>query len=250
MHVLPVLDLLNGIVVRGVAGRRDQYRPVDTRLTASSEPLAVARAFREHLNLTRLYVADLDAILNERPNREIYRSLRQEGFELLVDAGLRTVASAEAILAAGADQVIAGLETWPSSEELARLCERVGRGRVIFSLDLKGGTPMGDLTRWNAADPFGLAQSAVAAGVGRLIVLDIAQVGVAGGVKTIDLCRQLLDHFPDLLVITGGGIRDSGDLMSLAALGIEGVLVASALHDGRITRQDVEAVSRVAHPER
>ena len=27
MQILPVLDLLNGIVVRGVGGRRDEYRP-------------------------------------------------------------------------------------------------------------------------------------------------------------------------------------------------------------------------------
>src|SRR5216684_7133564 len=105
MHVLPVLDLLEGVVVRGVGGRRDEYRPVVSRLVDRPDPFSVARAFRDQLGLTRLYVADLDAILHQRPNREVYRSLADEGLELLVDAGLRDVKSAELNLAAGAAQV-------------------------------------------------------------------------------------------------------------------------------------------------
>ena len=42
MKILPVIDLMGGQVVRGVAGRRDQYRPVVSRLTPSSAPLDVA----------------------------------------------------------------------------------------------------------------------------------------------------------------------------------------------------------------
>jgi phosphoribosylformimino-5-aminoimidazole carboxamide ribotide isomerase len=43
-----------------------------------------------------------------------------------------------------------------------------------------------------------------------------------------------------LHLVTGGGVRDIADLTRLVELGVQGVLVASALHDGRITREDVE----------
>jgi len=82
LQILPVLDLLNGIVVRGVGGRRDEYRPVKSVLTDSAKPLDVARAFRDRLELTTLYVADLDGILHQQPNETVFRQLATDGFEL------------------------------------------------------------------------------------------------------------------------------------------------------------------------
>ncbi len=243
MQVLPVLDLLYGTVVRGVGGRRDEYRPVESRLVDKADALSVARAFRDQLGLTRLYVADLDAIVHRQPNLEIYRSLSQEGFELLVDAGLHDVASADPIVSAGAAQVIAGLETWPGPDELACLCDVVGPERVIFSLDLKNGHALGNLHRWNTADPCEIGCRAVQAGVAEVIVLDLAQVGGGSGITTIGLCRGLLAKFHNLRVITGGGVRDVSDLIRLQEAGISGVLVASSLHDGRITRADLDQMA-------
>jgi len=240
MDILPVLDLLNGLVVRGVGGKRKEYRPVESRLVDRPDVLSVARAFRNRLGLTRLYVADLDAILHGRPNREACRSLAEEGFELLIDAGFRTIDSARGALADGAAKVIAGLETWPGPEELAQLCRDLGTDRVIFSLDLRDGRPLGDLAPWRTDDPLEIAARTVEAGVREMIVLDLAQVGIGAGVTTAPLCRQLRERFADLRLITGGGVREVMDLRELAALGIDGVLVASALHDGRVTRDDVQ----------
>jgi|SRR5579863_997527 len=239
MQVLPVLDLLNGIVVRGVGGRRDEYRPVESRLVDKVDALSVARAFRDQLGLKRLYVADLDAILHRQPNLDVYRSLSQDGFELLVDSGLRSIEAAEPIVSAGATQLIAGLETWPGPEELAGLVKGYGPQRVIFSLDLKGDRALGDLQRWETVDPLEIGRRAVQAGIREMIVIDLAQVGGGSGISTIDLCRNLLARFGDLKLITGGGVRNADDLVHLREAGINGVLVASSLHDGRIGRAEL-----------
>ena len=71
MLAIPVLDVLNGVIVRGVGGRRNEYRPVESVLTPSARPLDVARAFRDRLSLTTLYLADLDGILRQRPNEDV-----------------------------------------------------------------------------------------------------------------------------------------------------------------------------------
>ena len=71
MRILPVIDLKGGLVVRGVAGRRQEYRPVVSRLTPSSRPIDVAGAFRDHLGLDHLYLADLDAIAGAAPALEL-----------------------------------------------------------------------------------------------------------------------------------------------------------------------------------
>jgi phosphoribosylformimino-5-aminoimidazole carboxamide ribotide isomerase len=248
MDILPVLDVLNGVVVRGVAGKREEYRPVVSRLADSPDVLSVASAFRDQLGLTRVYLADLDAILYQRQNRNLYAALAEDGFELLVDAGLRNVESAESVLAAGATRAIAGLETWSRPDELAQLCRTVGSDRVTFSLDLKQSRPLGDVSAWRTADPLTIARRAIEAGIEEVIVLDLAQVGMGHGVTTTTVCQQLLDGYPGVRVLTGGGVRDPRDLESLAAAGISGVLVASAFHDGRLTRKDIARYSPTGNP--
>jgi phosphoribosylformimino-5-aminoimidazole carboxamide ribotide isomerase len=239
MYVLPVLDLLNGVVVRGVAGRRNEYHPVVSRLSDNCDILSVARGFRQHLGLTRLYVADLDGILHQRPNWESYRIVAADGFELWIDAGLRDVATAGRVFDAGASKAIVGLETWPGPNELAQLCRLQGSDKVTFSLDLLQGAAMGNLDSWGSADPFEIGCRAVEAGVRELIVLDIAQVGMGEGVTTISLCQRLLMRFPGLRLITGGGVRNSEDLRRLEKSQVDAVLVASALHDGRIAAEEI-----------
>lgn len=239
MQIIPVLDLLNAVVVRGVAGRRDEYRPVISKLTERHDPVSVAQAFRQHLGLTTLYLADLDAILQARPNLSAYRQLIDAGFSLLVDAGLRDADSAIQLLSANAATAVVGLETWSGPAELRKLCRDVGSERVIFSLDLKDGRPLRHSDAWNTDDAWEIAEQAIETGVQRLIVLDLAQVGVGAGVSTLDLCRALRERFPHVRVITGGGIRDAQDLEPLCRAGINGVLIASALHDGRIGRAEL-----------
>ncbi|MDB5337120.1 MAG: hisA/hisF family protein [Planctomycetaceae bacterium] len=239
MQILPVLDLLNGVVVRGVAGRRDTYRPIESRICSSSEPLAIARAFRSHFGLERLYVADLDAILQQRPNLEIYRQLSRDGFSLLVDAGIHNLATAATVLEAGADSIIAGLESIPNPALLQALVAECGPGRVLFSLDLQDGRPLIGDGDWSGMPPLQIAQVAIQQGIERVIVLDLAQVGIAAGISTLDLCAAIRAQNPDLELITGGGIRNRNDLQLLANSRLDGVLIASALHNEQLKRDDL-----------
>jgi phosphoribosylformimino-5-aminoimidazole carboxamide ribotide isomerase len=240
MRVIPVIDLKGGVVVRGVGGRRAEYRPIISRLTASSQPLEVARAFREHFGLTLLYVADLDAIAGAAPALVTYAALRADGFRLWVDAGLRD--SADAAPLAGVEGIVAGLETLTGPQALRRLCQQFGGSRIIFSLDLKGGQPLTHSSAWDVSSAWALAGQAAGCGVARLIVLDLERVGQAGGTGTEALCRRLALAFPEVEVITGGGVRDVAELHELRRDGVSAALVASALHDGRLGRADLESL--------
>jgi phosphoribosylformimino-5-aminoimidazole carboxamide ribotide isomerase len=240
MRVIPVIDTLRGQVVRGVAGRRHEYRPVSSRLTPSAEPLAVARAFRDHFGLTELYLADLDAIAGAPAALATYAALHADGFRLWVDAGIRRAEDARLLAEADVEGIVAGLETLRGPEAVHALCDQYGSERVIFSLDLKGGLPLGEVAAWQAADACAIAAQAIGCGVRRLIVLDLARVGVSEGLGTEALCERLALAYPQVEIIAGGGVRDAADLRRLKQCGVRGVLVASALHDGRLTRADLE----------
>ncbi len=240
MKVLPVLDLLHGIVVRGVAGNRDEYRPVESCLVTTSDAVAVARAFRDKLGLNELYVADLDAILHDKPNISTYRALADETFNIMIDAGVRDLEQAKIIFDSGAKAVIAGLETLPGPRHLRQLCAHAGPERTIFSLDMQMGQPLGELSGWRSADPFEIAVEAIDVGLEQIIILDLAQVGVAAGLSTTTLCQRLTEAYPHVRIITGGGVRGTDDLHALQSLGVHGALVASALHNGTIDTMVLE----------
>ena len=231
---------MNGIVVRGIAGRRSEYRAVVSRLVASAEPVAVAEAFRTHLGLSELYLADLDAIAGHAPALPTYRALLRLGFRLWIDAGVRDRRRADLLAAEGAG-VVVGLETVAGPDALAEILKIHG-DRAVFSLDLRAGVPMGERPQWGSADASEIAERCFDLGVRRLLVLDLARVGVGTGTGTETFCRRLSTAHPELAVWAGGGVRNAADLHRLRENGVQATLVASALHDGVITALEVTAV--------
>jgi phosphoribosylformimino-5-aminoimidazole carboxamide ribotide isomerase len=241
MRIIPVLDVLGGVVVRGVGGRRREYRPVVSRLTASSAPPDVARAFAEHFALTELYLADLDAIAGAAPAWATYADLHAGGFRLWVDAGVRRPADAQALVQAGVATAVVGLETVAGPAALREIVSELG-ARAIFSLDLRDGAPLGEGAGWEG-DAWSVAARAVGLGVRRLLVLDLARVGVGAGTGTEALCARLATAYPEVELSAGGGVRGAADLRQLRDCGVRAVLVASALHDGALTAADLRAPS-------
>lgn len=252
MRVIPVLDLLHGQVVRGVAGRRAEYRPIESVICTEATPRVVAGALMEKLGLQSAYIADLDAILKGEPNWSAYRAIGETGLDLLIDAGLRTLDQAEQLLAffaasnssrGGQGSLIAGLESVDSPALLSEMLALAGRDRLIFSLDLKAGQPLTTSPDWPCETPEHILDIALELGIERFIVLDLSRVGVDSGIGTDALCKRLRAQAPDVEIIAGGGVRGIEDLHHLARLGCNGVLVATALHDGRLNR-DALAVFR------
>lgn len=236
-QLIPVLDLMSGVVVRGIAGRRETYQPLQTPLADRPDPLVVAGALRERVGGPALYVADLDGILAGRPNWDVLKRFKHDGFDLAVDVGLRSPDEARPLLELGVSHIVAALETLPGPEVLTDLRTVVGPQRLVFSLDLRDGelltSSQAPWKTWTAEE---VAATVAEAGMQRLLVLDLVGVGTSAGMATLPLCRRLRAAFPDLKLWTGGGVRDWRDIEQAEAAGVEAVLVSTALHTGRLRR--------------
>jgi phosphoribosylformimino-5-aminoimidazole carboxamide ribotide isomerase len=260
MQIVPVLDVQGGIVVRAIGGRRSEYLPLVSKLTNSTDPIEVASAIRARYKLPEIYVADLGAIAGAEPTLSIYDALRKDGFRLWLDAGVRETKNAEAI-ADHCDATVIGLETLRGPETVDEIAahflpsppasggEGMGvRGdkaipspgpspkrrvekELVFSIDLRHGVPLGNTDEWQTSDPVAIVERVVAAGIRRIIVLDLTHVGVRSGIGTEDLLRALIHRYPNVEFFAGGGVRNRNDLHLLESLGVSGVLVATALHD-------------------
>jgi len=73
----------------------------------------------------------------------------------------------------------------------------------------------------------------------------LADVGVNEGPRTLSFCRQIRREFSAIELIAGGGVRGIDDLVALADAGCDAALVASALHDGRLTPEEIRQVENL-----
>jgi HisA/HisF family protein len=244
MRLIPVLDLKGGIAVHAVRGERDRYAPVRSVLAASADPVVLARAFTTKLGCRDCYVADLDAIQGHGDHGSVIRGIADLGIAVWLDAGIASPADAARALASGAARVIIGTETLGSPDALHPIVSAVAHGpstrpaACVLSLDLRDGRLLGGSSAVERFDPIDLATLGWAAGITSFIVLDLARVGSGSGVQT-GTAMKLRAALPRAEIIAGGGVRDATDVRELARLGLDGVLAATALHTGAITRTAV-----------
>jgi phosphoribosylformimino-5-aminoimidazole carboxamide ribotide isomerase len=245
MKIIGVLDLRNGRAVHARAGERDRYVPVQSVAGEAIEPgdaRKLASIYRDRFGLGELYAADLDAIEGRAPQDQLVSSLSGYG-SLWLDAGARSSSEARHALTLGAARVIVGLETLPSWNALDDICASLGRGRIAFSLDLRDGEPVGDERVTCGGSAYAVAARAADAGVASIVVIDLARVGTGNGID-VRMVAGVRKSAPDAELLAGGGVRGLDDLARLSGAGCDGALVATALHDGRLSARDLAAARR------
>jgi phosphoribosylformimino-5-aminoimidazole carboxamide ribotide isomerase len=232
LKIIPVVDILNGKVVHAVRGERSEYKPLQSNLTESVDPLAVAGAFK-NLGFTDLYIADLDSIIDCSTNFQFLKQITEEtGLKLIVDGGVTDLERAQKLLDSGVAKLVIGTETLASKTFVADAVKRFGSERVTVSLDLKGEEVLTKLLFDGCKKPLCLLSEFKKMGISNVIVLDLVRVGSSEGVN-VDFIREALE-LGIIEVYVGGGVRDLEDLVELKDLGVSGVLLATALHSGKI----------------
>jgi len=233
LKVIPVIDILNGRVVHAVSGKRKEYQPLQSILTKSTAPEEVAQAFK-NLGFSELYVADLDNIIDCSIGFQPLRNIAEKtGIKLMVDAGITNIERAQKLLNNGVSKLIIGTETLQSKKFVEQAVDIFGSDRVVVSLDLKGDKILVKLGFDDCLNPICLLKDFRQKGVSQVIVLDLARVGSDEGVNIDFLKKVIAEVCVDVYV--GGGVRNINDLVELRNLGVSGVLIATALHTGKIT---------------
>ena len=241
MKIIPVIDILNGVAVHAVRGRRKEYQPLKSILCDSADPVAVASAFKT-CGFKELYVADLDAIMGKSENFSVLEDIAEKtGLRLMVDAGICDLKLARQLFQRKVTKIIIGTETLQNLDFVKEATDSFGSGKVIVSLDLKAGKVLSKSESLQSMSALELACKLQGVGVGELIVLDLARVGSGEGVE-LALLEQVLKKV-NMRVLVGGGIRNVADLVKLKELGVHGALIATALHSGKITVNELRKVA-------
>ena len=230
MQIIPAIDLLDGQCVRLHQGDYDQV----TRF--SSDPVAQALDWQGQ-GAERLHLVDLDGARTGQPvNDQVIKAITAAlSIPVQLGGGVRTAERAEELLASGLDRVILGTVASEKPDLVDALASR-HPGRVVVGIDAKDGLVA---TRgWietSTVQATDLARRFAASGVAAVISTDIATDGTLAG-PNLEALRAMAEA-SSVPVIASGGIGTLEDILSLltiAPLGVNGVIVDRALYDGTV----------------
>jgi phosphoribosylformimino-5-aminoimidazole carboxamide ribotide isomerase len=238
LNTIPVIDVLNGVVVHAVKGKRKEYRPIESILCNSTDPVELAKCFRT-LGFKQLYLADLDAIMGKTPNFKLYRKIADaSNLELIIDAGISDLNSAKSMLENRVKKVIVGTETLRSKSFIQKALDFLEKNRIMVSLDIKNGEVITSPEFDGCKEALCLLQDFRKMGVSEFIILDLNRVGSSEGVN-MPFLKQAINVLSSGVYV-GGGVRDISDLLELQTIEVSGVLVATSLHNGKVSIADLK----------
>jgi phosphoribosylformimino-5-aminoimidazole carboxamide ribotide isomerase len=228
MLIIPVIDISHGLVVHAKKGSRDLYRPVTSVISSKPDPVSVISSYLELYPFKIFYIADLDAIQgNERQDELITTlALDYKQCEFWLDAGLDVLKDSNLIYKAKNIKPVLGSENKFSKETFVSLTEQ--RPNIILSLDfnqdgfIENNYLLEETSIWPK----------------QIILMMLHRVGSNVGID-MPCLENVLTLAEGKEVYSAGGIRNIDDLKLLKTIGVKGVLLASALHSGDITKEDL-----------
>lgn len=247
VRVIPCLDVDSGRVVKGVnfENLRDVGDPVE---------LAVKYVDQGADELTFL---DVTASFADRETTYdvVGRTAEQVFIPLTVGGGVRTVATVDRMLRAGADKVGINTGAIAEPEVIAEIADRFGAQVLVLSVDVRRSQHGNfEATTHGGKVPTGLdaiewCSHAAQLGAGEILLNSMDADGTKFGfdVELIEAVRCEVS----IPIIASGGAGRVEDCVAAVDAGADAVLAASVFHFGELTIGEVKEALRVAgHPVR
>jgi phosphoribosylformimino-5-aminoimidazole carboxamide ribotide isomerase len=234
MLIIPAIDLKDGRCVRLYQG---DYAKVTV---FSDRPAEVARRW-ETEGATWLHVVDLDGAAAGQPAnlRALGDIIQAVAVPVQVGGGIRSVATAAAVLRLGAARVILGTAAVEDPSLVVELTSR-WPGKVAVAIDARDGLVVTrgwqQPTDRRATD---LAREVVLRGATRVVYTDVERDGTLTE-PNYTATAEVVAAVP-VGVIASGGVASVAHLQRLRAVGVEGAIVGRALYTGAIRLPDALA---------
>ena len=237
MEVIPAIDLKGGRCVRLYQGDYNREQ------VFSDDPVAVALEWQRR-GARRLHIVDLEGARDGRPVNlgAVEAIAAQASVPLQVGGGIRDRATAQHLLAAGAQRVVLGTAAMETPTLVEAVMDGYGADAVVVSIDARDGLVA--LRGWRTASQVtarDLLSSMVERGVRRFVYTDISRDGTMTA-PNFDALEEIVAATQGA-VLAAGGIASVEHLVRLAQTGVEGAIVGQALYVGAFSL--AEALDRV-----
>ena len=205
------------------------------------DPVEMARHW-EAEGAQRLHVVDLDGARDGvRANAKVIRRLlRAVQIPVQVGGGIRSLETAQSLLAEGAARVVIGTTAAEQPQAMSKWIQTLGAEHVVVGVDARGGRVA--THGWQNVtdlDVLSFCQLLKDCGVERVLYTDVARDGRLSG-PDVEGTRAIADL---LKVIGSGGVSTVDHLRELAAAGAEGAIIGTALYEGRLKLGDALVIA-------
>ena len=229
MEVIPALDLRGGRCVRLYQG--DFHKET----VYSDDPVGLAARWGQE-GAPRLHIVDLDGAREGKPaNLEVVRDIAtQVSIPLQVGGGVRDLQIAQELLDMGVDRVVVGTAAVQDPQLVENLCSTLGSDHMVVAVDARDGRV--SIKGWQERTTLSaleLTQRMAALGVVRFLYTDVARDGTMTE-PNFQAVKTLVD-WTGLAIQASGGVSTLEHIRKLAQIGVEGVVIGSALLRGDIT---------------
>lgn len=237
LELLPAVDVRHGQavqLVQGIAGTDKRF----------GDPLAAARRWQQ-AGSEWLHLVDLDAAFGEGDNADILAEVvAAVDMKVEMSGGIRDDASLERALSTGCTRVNIGTAALEQPAWCAEVIRTYG-DKIAIGLDVKGDRLAARGWTREGGNVFEVLDRLDKAGCARYVVTDVRSDGMLSG-PNLELLGAICAR-TDSPVVASGGVSCLEDLRQLAGLvsiGVEGVIVGTALYLGNFTVEEALDLTR------
>ena len=234
MQIIPAIDIINGKCVRLTKGDYTK------KIVYHDDPLDAAKSF-EDAGLQRLHIVDLDgAKAGSIQNLKVLESIAGNT-KLVIDfgGGIKNINDVSSVFNAGASIVTLGSIAVKHPEIVEEWLMEFGADRILIGADvLDKKIKISGWTEDGGISVFDFIAKMLALGALHIFCTDIAKDGVMAG-PSVELYKDIMEHFPSLQFIASGGVSTIDDVIELQKIGCSGVIIGKAIYEGKITLEEL-----------
>jgi phosphoribosylformimino-5-aminoimidazole carboxamide ribotide isomerase len=238
MMVIPAVDIKNKKCVQLIQGDPNKKH------VELDNPLSVAERWINE-GAEMIHLVDLDkAIYQTNTNEEVIKEIiKSVSVPVQVGGGIRTVDDALNLINIGAKRVILGTSAVKNPDIIEELSSKVGTEKIMVALDAKDGKVV--IKGWKEKteySPVEIGKILEEKGAGSIL---FTNVDVEGLLKGVDIrpVRELVEAL-NIPIIASGGITTYDDLLKLKEIGVDGVVVGSAIYKNIIDLKEAIKICR------
>lgn len=230
MLVIPAIDLQQGQCVRLRQGQFEQVSIYE------DTPLRLAQRYALQ-GAKHLHIVDLDgAKTGEIQQLPLIQTLQNCGLTIQVGGGIRSLASAQACIAAGISKIVIGSIAVTNPTLTAQIIEQIQAKNIVLALDvnIKQGVAKTAIHGWQTAtnsNLWDLVSYYQQLGITEILCTDIACDGMMNG-PNFNLYEQAIERFPEINWQASGGIHNHNDIEKLSSLGLAAAVLGRILYEG------------------
>jgi phosphoribosylformimino-5-aminoimidazole carboxamide ribotide isomerase len=233
--IFPAIDIMDGGCVRLLKGN------FSDRINYDVSPVKMAKRFSKS-GADWIHIVDLDGAKDGKQAQSslIIEIAQTCGINIQTGGGIRDLNHVKKLIDNGVKRVVIGSLAVTNPDKVKLWIKELPNDSICIALDVnidKRGIPYPAIRGWtepNEKSLWNILNNYIDSGLETILVTDINRDGAELG-SNLSLYENIQDKYPNLNLITSGGVGSIKHVQSLKLLNPYGIIIGKALYENRFT---------------